>query len=141
MKKFSSANLGLSGNLDVLLPNSINRMRVKGAGSRFVHGGATLQEVIVPVLRVGKRREADVEKVEVQIIVTGKSLISSGQTAVTLYQTQPVSEKQQQRDVLAGIYTSDGTLISDEHPLTFDYTSQNAREPGAAHQVPAFSRC
>ncbi len=128
MKKFSSANLGLSGNLDVLLPNSINRMRVKGAGSRFVHGGATLQEVIVPVLRVGKRREADVEKVEVQIIVTGKSLISSGQTAVTLYQTQPVSEKQQQRDVLAGIYASDDTLISDEHPLTFDYTSQNARE-------------
>ena len=128
MKKFSSSNLGLSGNLDVLLPNSINRMRVKGAGSRFVHGGATLQEVIVPVLRVGKRREADVEKVEVQIIVTGKSLISSGQTAVTLYQTQPVSEKQQQRDVLAGIYASDGTLISDEHPLTFDYTSQNARE-------------
>ena len=128
MKKFSSANLGLSGNLDVLLPNSINRMRVKGAGSRFVHGGATLQEVIVPVLRVGKRRDADVEKVEVQIIVTGKSLISSGQTAVTLYQAQPVSEKQQQRDVLAGIYASDGTLISDEHQLTFDYTSQNARE-------------
>jgi hypothetical protein len=46
----------------------------------------------------------------------------------TLYQTHPVSEKQQQRDVLAGIYTSDGTLISDEHQLTFDYTSQNARE-------------
>lgn len=128
MKKFSSSNLGLSGELDVLLPNSINRMRVKGAGSRFVHGGATLQEVVIPVIRVGKRREADVEKVEVQIIVTGKSLISSGQTAVTLYQTQPVSEKQQQRDVLAGIYTSEGTLISDEHQLTFDYSSQNARE-------------
>ena len=128
MKKFSSSSLGLAGNLDVLLPNSINRMRVKGAGSRFVHGGATLQEVVVPVLRVGKRREADIGKVEVQIIVTGKSLISSGQTAVTLFQTQPVSEKQQQRDVVAGIYASDGTLISDEHPRTFDYTSQNARE-------------
>lgn len=128
MKKFSSANLGLAGDLDVLIPNSINRMRVKGAGSRFVHGGTTLQEVVIPILRVGKRREADVDKVEVQIIVSGKSLISSGLTAVTLYQTQPVSDKQQQRDLLAGIYTVDGTLVSDEHQLTFDYTSQNARE-------------
>ena len=128
MKKFRSDELGLKGDIEVLIPNSINRLRKKGAGSRFVHGGATLQEVVIPVIRVGKRREADVEKVEVQIIVVGKSLISSGQTAVTLYQTQPVSEKQQQRDVLAGIYTSDGTLISDEHQLTFDYTSQNARE-------------
>jgi uncharacterized protein (TIGR02687 family) len=128
MKKFRSDELGLKGDIEVLIPNSINRLRKKGAGSRFVHGGATLQEVVIPVIRVGKRREADVEKVEVQIIAPGKSLISSGQTAVTLYQTQPVSEKQQQRDVLAGIYTSDGTLISDEHQLTFDYTSQNARE-------------
>jgi uncharacterized protein (TIGR02687 family) len=101
MKKFSSAELGLAGNLDVLIPNSINRMRVKGAGSRFVHGGASLQEIIIPVLRVGKRREADVGKVEVQIIVSGRSLISSGQTAVTLYQVQAVSEKLQQRELLA----------------------------------------
>ena len=32
----------------------------------------------------------------------GRSLISSGQTAVTLYQAQPVSEKQQPRELLAG---------------------------------------
>ncbi|PVA06208.1 BREX-1 system phosphatase PglZ type A [Thalassorhabdomicrobium marinisediminis] len=128
MKKFSSAELGLSGDLDVLIPNSINRMRVKGAGSRFVHGGASLQEVVIPVLKVGKRREADVGKVDVQIIVPGRSLISSGQTAVTLYQAQAVSEKQQQRDLLAGIYANDGTLISDEHNLTFDFASENARE-------------
>ena len=54
--------------------------------------GRALQEVIVPILRVGKQREADVGKVEVQIIVPGRSLISSGQTAVTFYQAQPVSE-------------------------------------------------
>ena len=128
MKKFSSAELGLSGDLDVLIPNSINRMRVKGAGSRFVHGGVSLQEIVVPVLKVGKQREADVGNVDVQIIVPGRGLISSGQTAVTLYQAQAVSDKQQQRDLLAGIYAIDGTLISDEHQLTFDFTSQNARE-------------
>lgn len=128
MKKFSPEALGLSGDLDILIPNSINRLRVKGSGSRFVHGGATLQEVVIPVLRVGKRREEDVGKVEVQIVVTGRGLISSGQTAVVLYQVQPVSEKQQQRVLRAGIFAQDGTLISDEHLLTFDYTSDNPRE-------------
>lgn len=128
MKKFSSANLGLVGDLDVLIPNSINRLRVKGAGSRFVHGGASLQEIVVPVLRVGKQREADVKQVEVQIIVSGRSQITSGQTAVIFYQAQPVSEKMQVRELVAGIYAADGTLISDEHVLQFDFTSDNARE-------------
>lgn len=128
MKKFSSANLGLAGDLDVLIPNSINRLRVKGSGSRFVHGGASLQEIVVPVLRVGKQREADVNKVEVQIIVSGRSQITSGQMAVMFYQAQPVSEKVQSRELVAGIYGADGTLISDEHVLQFDFTSENTRD-------------
>lgn len=128
MKHFGAAELGLSGGLDVLIPNSINRMRVKGAGSRFVHGGASLQEVVIPVIRVGKQRETDIGQVDVQIFVTGRSLISSGQTAVTLYQTQPVSEKMRPRELLAGIYATDGTLISDEYTLLFDFRSENARE-------------
>jgi uncharacterized protein (TIGR02687 family) len=128
MKHFTASSLGLSGDLEVLIPNSINRMRVKGAGSRFVHGGASLQEVVIPVVRVGKQREADVGHVEVQIFVTGRSLISSGQTAVTLYQVQPVSEKMRPRELLAGIYAMDGTLVSDEYTLTFDFRSENARE-------------
>lgn len=128
MKHFTASSLGLSGDLEILIPNSINRMRVKGAGSRFVHGGASLQEVVIPVIRVGKQREADVGHVEVQIFVTGRSLISSGQTAVTLYQVQPVSEKMRPRELLAGIYAMDGTLVSDEYTLTFDFRSENARE-------------
>ena len=128
MKKLSSANLGMAGDLDVLIPNSINRLRVKGAGSRFVHGGASLQEIVIPVLRVGKQREADVNQVEVQIIVSGRSQITSGQTAVIFYQAQPVYEKMQARELVAGIYAADDTLISDEHVLQFDFTSDNARE-------------
>jgi uncharacterized protein (TIGR02687 family) len=128
MKRFDAAGLGLAGSLDVLIPNSINRLRVKGAGSRFVHGGATLQEVIIPIIRVGKQRETDLGQVDVQIFVSGRSLISSGQTAVTLYQAQPVSEKMRPRELVAGIYASDGTLISDEYILFFDFQSDNARE-------------
>lgn len=128
MKKFKSADLGLTSDLDVLIPNSINRLRVKGAGSRFVHGGASLQEIVVPVVRVGKGRESDLRQVDVQIVNTGKSLITSGQVSVTFYQLRAVTDKVHQRQLRAAIYASDGELISDIHDLNFAFTSENARE-------------
>lgn len=128
MKRFTAAQLGLAGDVDVLIPNSINRLRVRGAGSRYVHGGASLQEIVLPVLRVGKHREADLRQVNVQIVVGGRGLITSGQIAVTLYQAEPVSPKVQSRRLIAGIYAGDGTLISDETELLFDFRSDNPRE-------------
>jgi uncharacterized protein (TIGR02687 family) len=128
MKKFTAADLGLAGDMDILIPNSINRLRVKGAGSRFVHGGASLQEIVVPVIRVGKGRESDVRQVDVQIISSGKSLITSGQLAVMFYQAQPVTDKLQPRHLRAGIYAADGVLISDTHELAFAFMSDNTRE-------------
>ena len=127
-RRFTERQLGLSGDLDVLIPNSITRLRTPGGGSRFVHGGASLQEIVVPVLRVGKRREADTRKVDVQIIATGKNLITSGQIAVSFYQSEPMTAKVQGRQLVAGLYAEDGTLLSDEHVLDFDFTSENARD-------------
>ena len=128
LKKFTSEQLSLTGSIDVLIPNSINRLRVKGAGSRFVHGGATLQEIVVPVLRVGKGRGSDIRHVNVQIIGSGKNLISSGQIAVIFYQVEAATDKVQPRELRAGIYAASGELISDLHELTFDFRSENARE-------------
>ena len=55
-------------------------------------------------------------------------MITSGQLAVTLYQSGPVTEKIQPRLLRAGIYTEAGELISDSHELVFDLTSENPRE-------------
>lgn len=120
--------LGLSGDVEVQIPRSINRLRLKGSGSRFVHGGACLQEVVVPVLSINKRRQSDVSNVEVQILRGSSTVITSGQLAVTLYQATAISDKVQPRKLRAGIYTESGILISDSHDLTFDLTSDNPRE-------------
>ena len=127
-RKFQSSELGLSGEVEVLIPKSINRLRRKGSGSRFVHGGASLQEVIIPVVRINKKRQSDLSTVEVDILRGSNSTITSGQMAVTLYQAQPVTDKVQPRTLRAGIYTQSGDLISDSHDLTFDLTSDNPRE-------------
>lgn len=128
LHSFTSSQLGLSGHIEVQLPKSINRLRLKGSGSRFVHGGASLQEVVLPVLKINKKRQSDITAVEIEILRGTTSVITSGQLAVTLYQSGPVTDKIQPRVLRAGIYTESGDLISDSHDLTFDLTSENSRE-------------
>jgi uncharacterized protein (TIGR02687 family) len=128
LHKFTPEQLGLVGEVEVQIPKSINRLRLKGSGSRYVHGGASLQEVVIPVLKINKRRQSDVTAVEVDILPGASSMITSGQLAVTFYQTGPVTDKIRPRVLRAGIYTRVGDLISDEHNLTFDLTSDNPRE-------------
>ena len=128
LHKFTSEQLGLSGKSEVQIPKSINRLRLKGSGSRFVHGGASLQEVVIPVLKINKKRQSDIAVVEVDIIRGASSVITSGQLAVTMYQAGAVTDKVQPRILRAGIYTEAGDLISDSHELTFDIVSDNPRE-------------
>ncbi len=128
LHKFTSGQLGLAGEVEVQIPKSINRLRLKGSGSRFVHGGASLQEVVIPVLRINKKRQSDVTAVEVDILRGANSVITSGQLAVTLYQVEPATDKVQPRKLRVGIYTESGELISDSHDLRFDLTSDNPRE-------------
>lgn len=128
LKKFSAAQVGLQGDMEIQLPKSINRLRLKGSGSRYVHGGASLQETVIPVIKINKKRQSDISTVEVDILRGAASVITSGQFAVVFYQTQPVSDKVQQRALRVGIYTQAGELVSDRHDLIFDMESENPRE-------------
>ncbi|RLD05369.1 MAG: BREX-1 system phosphatase PglZ type A, partial [Chloroflexi bacterium] len=65
-KEFSPTNLNQAGDYQVFIPKSINRLRLQGAGSRFVHGGAALEEVVIPVIKINKKRSGDIAQVEVE---------------------------------------------------------------------------
>jgi hypothetical protein len=133
LRHFSAAAAGLQGNVEALIPKSINRLRLKGSGSRFVHGGATLQEAVVPVLKITKSRQSDTSQVEVEITASSSQVITSGQISVRFYQLDAASEKTRARHLRAGIYSGGGELISDSHNLVFDFRSENPRE--REHQV------
>jgi len=128
LRKFQASELGFSGDLEIQIPKSVNRLRLQGAGSRFVHGGASLQEIALPVLSINKKRKSDVREVNVDILSGESSVITSGQLSVKFYQTEPVTEKVQPRKLRAGIFTTDGLLISDQHEVVFDHASDSARE-------------
>ena len=93
-----------------------------------MHGGASLQEVVLPVIHIHKKRKSDISYVDVDIIGGAKEVISSGQLTVVLYQQQPISDKVHPRKLSVGLYTKEGNVISDIHEIVCDFTSENARE-------------
>ncbi|WOC59198.1 BREX-1 system phosphatase PglZ type A [Paenarthrobacter sp. AT5] len=125
-KTFTSAQLGLEGDLDVQIPKSIHRLRLPGAGSRFVHGGAALQEIVVPVLAINKKRKSDVRTVNVKIMPESDK-ITTGQLVIKLFQAEPVSEKVRPLVLRAGLYVGE-ILISNHLSLTFDQDSTDQRD-------------
>ena len=89
-KHFTAEQLNLSGDAEVLIPKSINRIRIKGAGSRYVHGGASLQEIVIPLLKVTKTRQDTTKQVDVDIIKSTDK-ITTNLLAVSFLQTNLVS--------------------------------------------------
>ncbi len=125
---FRSEQLACEGNMEVLLPLANQRLRLKGSGSRYVHGGASLQEIVVPLIKVNKKRTSDVDFVSVEFLSGSGRIISTGQLIVNLYQKEPVSDKMQPITLKIGIYTIADELISEERTIPFDYVSENPRE-------------
>jgi len=126
VKVFSAAALGLNGAWDAAFPLSLGRFPLKGSGKRFVHGGLSLQEVIVPVVKIHKARVDDTRLVEVELLrVPAK--ITTGQVSISLFQDRPAIEKYLPRTLRAGVYSKDGAELSEIKTLTFDSKETEAR--------------
>lgn len=126
VKIFSAAALGLSGDWAAAFPLSLGRFPLQGSGKRFVHGGFSLQEAVVPVVRIHKARVDDLGQVEVDLLrVPAK--ITTGQVSISLFQDQPAADKVQPRVLRVGVYAKDGTPLSEIKTLTFDSRETEAR--------------
>ncbi len=125
-------NLDSTTNIDtklkVAIPRAINRYRKQGnVGVQFVHGGASLQELITPVIKFYK------QKVESNTYVTFKRFdqtdkILSGSINVSLLQDMPVTNEYKSLEVIFGLYSENGELLSKEVELHFNSTSNNPNE-------------
>lgn len=126
VKVFSAAALGLGGDWDAAFPLSLGRFPLKGSGKRFVHGGLSLQEVIVPVVKIHKARVDDTGLVEVELL-RAPAKITTGQVSISLFQDRPAIEKVLPRTLRAGVYSKDGAELSEIKTLTFDSKETEAR--------------
>lgn len=123
---FDAAEVGLEGDLEVQIPNSIHRIKAAGTNSQYAHGGASIHEVLVPVITVKVKRQSDVSTVPVALMPETDK-ITTAQLVVKMLQQAPVSDKVQERTLRAGLYAGDQAL-SNQPILTFDSTSDDQRD-------------
>jgi uncharacterized protein (TIGR02687 family) len=138
-KHFTSEQLNLSGDAEVLIPKSINRIRIKGAGSRYVHGGASLQEIVIPLLKVTKTRQDTTKQVDIDIIKSTDK-ITTNILAVSFLQTELVSEKILPRQIRSAIYAENGEMLSDQYTYKFDITEGTERMREIKHRFQLSSK-
>lgn len=127
VKSFSGESLNLENDINVLIPKSINRIKRKGSGSKFIHGGTTLQEIITPLIKVKKTRQDTVSKVEIDIIQS-RDKITTNILPVSFLQTEKVTENVLPRVLKVGIYSESGELLSDIFNYTFDGKEETVRQ-------------
>lgn len=126
-RAFTHEQLGLDSPGVITFPKGVQRLRKQGSGSRYVHGGTSLQEVVIPIIEVRKERADDTRKVAVDIIRTSQQ-ITSGQVAITMVQLEPVSEKLHATELRIGFYAKGGESISEVKTVGFSSTAEDIRQ-------------
>lgn len=123
-----TANTGAK--MEFLLPKGTNRYNFVG-GARFFHGGAMLQEIVIPVITVTEMKGKHIGKSEVRQV--GVSPLGSYRKLVTnrpvykLIQTDPVSERMKPITLKISL-RDENDLISNEETVTFDSSSSSMEE-------------
>ena len=86
----------------VAVPDGTNRMAAPG-GYQFAHGGASLQELLIPVMFSRLKRGENKEKVGVSILEANLRMTSS-RLKFTVIQSEAISEDLQGRTVQCAVY-------------------------------------
>jgi uncharacterized protein (TIGR02687 family) len=128
-KVFSAGELGLTGEWEAVFPLGLDRFPRSGSGSRFVHGGTSLQEVVVPVIRLKRERKDESRVVEAELLrVPAK--ITTGKLCFGLFQLDPVEPKKRlPLQLRIGLYAkADGALLCAHRTVLLDSAASEARE-------------
>lgn len=104
---------GMEEDVFVAVPTGTNRFAATG-GYQFAHGGAALQEIIVPVIYSKLKKDDTKEKTRVLLMNKNLSMVSS-RVKFQLVQTDAVSMEVQSRTIVCGIYNNDELLTVEKY--------------------------
>jgi uncharacterized protein (TIGR02687 family) len=114
------------------VPKATFRFKIQGSGVNFVHGGASLQEVVVPLIqfkniRKGQANSREIVKVDIKLTNTIRKITNS-LFHLSFFQTEKVEEKMIPRSVVIYMADDNGDVISNEETIIGDRTSGNPEE-------------
>lgn len=114
--------------LKVAIPRAVNRYRKQGnIGLQFTHGGASLQELLTPIVKVYRQKKELGQSVTFKRIDDTKR-ITTGSIKITLLQDQPVSNEYKSREVVIGLYSDTGEKYSDEVTINLNSSSGSPKD-------------
>lgn len=126
----TATTAGADGDMEFWVPKGSNRFHFVG-GSRFIHGGAMLQEIMVPLIEVVQLKGKSAQKTKtkhVGISVLGSNLkITTNRYKFKFIQTEAVSDRVKPLTVKVAIF-EDGDPITNMETITFDNTSSDMNE-------------
>lgn len=126
----TSVTAGAGGDMEFLIPRGTTRFHFVG-GARFIHGGAMLQEVMVPLITVNEiegKSKAQTQTKEVEVIIVGQNhKITTSKHRFQFIQAEPVSDRVKAVTLKIGIY--DGEIpVTELAKETFKSTSDSMSE-------------
>lgn len=111
---------GIDNDIFVAVPVGTNRFKVQGADYNFVHGGAALQEVIIPVVHSTYNKQEEKRKVDITLLTQSLSIVSS-RLRIQILQNEAVSADIKPREIVCNIYCNDAKVTNDTI-ITLDST-------------------
>ena len=99
----------------VAVPIGTNRLAAPG-GYNFAHGGASLQEMLIPVIRSSQRRTDKTEKVGVSLMSHNLNMVSS-RLKFHVIQSEAVSMTVMERKIVCQVYNGDEPVTAEKELL------------------------
>ena len=130
----------LGGNTDyeAFAPRENIRIKMNGGGLNFLHGGVSLQEMVVPVIEyhflrnssmeyLKNRKKYDTKPVTVNLLSASRK-ISNMIFSLNFYQKEAVGDNREADTYLLYFTDSNGKQISDVQKIIADKTSENIQD-------------
>ncbi|HHU27477.1 MAG TPA: BREX-1 system phosphatase PglZ type A [Bacteroidales bacterium] len=110
----------------VVIPYSTNRFKVAGARYQFVHGGGSLQELVVPVIESTRKKEALSNKVNP--ILLGRNLsVVSNVLKFQLLQDNPISATEKERVITIKLFAGN-EQVSETQEVVLNFVGEQPGE-------------
>jgi uncharacterized protein (TIGR02687 family) len=120
---YAAPEPAFSGGTTALVAKGLSKIRKKGSLGRYIHGGATLQELAIPVLRINKTRQDDARRVDVSVLAS--STITSPSITLKFYQDEPAGGKILPHRIAAWFESLSGEVLSNKMDRVFDSGEQS----------------
>ncbi|KPU27971.1 hypothetical protein TR13x_01070 [Caloranaerobacter sp. TR13] len=115
--------------LKAIVPKGVTRFKVQGAGANYVHGGASLQEIVIPVIKFKNIRKNEFKSTKVEVKLTNISRkITNRITYLEFFQTEKVEDKKIPIRLKLYFVDEEGNRISNENIIIADSRSSKPED-------------